>query len=57
VDKAAAEYAAAARTVSLQINGHDITVPEGTSILTAATQLGIHVSMPDRRWAELAASG
>ncbi|EFN55045.1 hypothetical protein CHLNCDRAFT_24040 [Chlorella variabilis] len=28
---------------TIHINGHTVSVPEGTSILTAATQLGIHI--------------
>jgi len=45
-DAAAGEaFAAATKQVSLTINGRQVQVPEGSSILTAATTLGIHVSM------------
>lgn len=36
-------YAAATKQISLTINGRAVQVPEGSSILTAATSLGIHV--------------
>ena len=39
----ATAYASAAPMATIHINGHTVSVPEGTSILTAATQLGIHV--------------
>ncbi|PRW56960.1 ferredoxin [Chlorella sorokiniana] len=43
-EEAAGEaYAAATKQVSLTINGRQVQVPEGSSILTAATALGIHV--------------
>ena len=38
------DYAAQQRLVNCTINGHAISVPEGSSILSAAGQLGIHVS-------------
>jgi len=44
VAEAAADYALQQPTVTVQINNKTIDVPEGTSILKAATQLGIHVS-------------
>lgn len=41
---AAAAFAASAKMVSMEINGQQVAVPEGSSILTAANQLRIHVS-------------
>lgn len=44
VAEAGSAYAAQQRMVNCTINGHAISVPEGSSILSAAGQLGIHVS-------------
>ncbi|KAI8101874.1 hypothetical protein M9434_006936 [Picochlorum sp. BPE23] len=41
---AAEQYAAEVKKVSCRINGHDIIVPEGTTILGAATNLGQYLS-------------
>lgn len=41
---AGAALAAATKLISLTVNGQQVQVPEGSSILTAATHLGIHVS-------------
>lgn len=37
---AADEYAAEVKKISCRINGHDVVVPEGTTILGAAMNLG-----------------
>ena len=44
VAEAGSAYAAQQRMVNCTINGHAISVPEGSSILSAARQLDIHVS-------------
>lgn len=41
--EAAEQFAAQAKKVSVSINGRNIAVPEGTSVLQAANQLGIYI--------------
>ncbi|KAL4452172.1 hypothetical protein ABPG75_007834 [Micractinium tetrahymenae] len=43
VAQEAEKFARKTPMVSLSINGRQVEVPEGSSILTAATQLGIHI--------------
>lgn len=43
VAQAAADFANAAKKATVTINGHSLEVPEGTSILQAASQLGIYI--------------